>query len=174
MTVYVTLQEKSTRVAAVALFCPCPSIYKSQFPRLHLFVHLITHSDLRLARTMLIFVLLSCLVMATFSVPMIHISRHVSRANRAQRARMQEMYDLARRRHANTCVLARMGNPAIKLGDCPFVHDDYGARAHAKASFLDRYYKDRCDIVEEKVAPGPNVFVLLFFLILIITIMAAR
>jgi len=48
----------------------------------------------------------------------------------------------------NTCSLARMVLPTIKIGKCPATFDDYRhLYSRDSVSFLDSYYKKHCDIV---------------------------
>jgi hypothetical protein len=105
--------------------------------------------------------------MAALSLPVV-ISRHAGGRSRAEKQKMWESYELAKKRHANTCFVTRAVNPGIKLGECPCLQDDY-QRLHARASFLDAYYKDRCDIIVVAEKPCSAIanmmFMFLFFLL---------
>jgi len=59
------------------------------------------------------------------------------------------MYALEERRWVNTCCLARRVNPHIKLGKCPRVENEYKKLFERySVSFLEDYYRRRCDVVE--------------------------
>ena len=54
-------------------------------------------------------------------------------------------------RWINTCSVARLVNPDIKLGRCPLVKNEYKHLYTRDSScFLEDYYKTRCDIVRIK------------------------
>jgi hypothetical protein len=85
--------------------------------------------------------LLFCFLALGTGLPVV-ISRYGGRRRR-QRAEEQ--------RWINTCSVARVVNPDINLGQCPFVKTDY-KHLYTRDSlcFLDDYYKNRCDIVRIK------------------------
>lgn len=85
--------------------------------------------------------LLFCFLALGTGLPVV-ISRY---ADRRRRQRAEE------HRWINTCSVARMVNPDIKLGQCPLVNPDY-KHLYKRDSlcFLDDYYKTRCDIVRIK------------------------
>lgn len=82
---------------------------------------------------------LCCFLAATTGLPIV-ISRYGG--GRTQEHRIEE------RRWINTCSVARLVNPDIKLGQCPFVKNDYKHLYTRDSScFLRDYYKNRCDIL---------------------------
>lgn len=88
------------------------------------------------------------------SIP-VTISRYGGNSGRRRR---QEMYAIEERRWVNTCSVARAVNPNIKMGKCPRVEDEYKkVFKRGSMSFLDDYYRQRCDIVKI-VEMKPNYF----------------
>jgi hypothetical protein len=86
-----------------------------------------------------------CIAALGNSIP-ITISRYGGNSGRRQR---REMYALEERRRSNTCCLARLLNQNIKLGKCPSIENEYKKLFERRSvSFLDDYYRHRCDVVD--------------------------
>lgn len=83
--------------------------------------------------------LLFCFLAAATGLPVV-ISRYGGSNRQAHR--------IEERRWINTCSVARMVNPDIKLGQCPLAKNDYKHLYTRDSScFLEDYYRNRCDIV---------------------------
>jgi len=68
--------------------------------------------------------------------------------NGGSRSRRHKYVLAEKNRRVNTCSLARMVLPTIKIGKCPATFDDYRhLYSRDSMSFLDSYYKKHCDIV---------------------------
>lgn len=66
----------------------------------------------------------------------------------ARRRRRRERYIREEKWRVNTCSVARMVNPDIKLGECPNVINDYKQLyTRDSVSSLKNYYKGNCDIL---------------------------
>jgi hypothetical protein len=90
----------------------------------------------------LLVVCVLCFIALGSSIPIV-ISRYGG-SSRQQR----ERYLMEERQRVNTCCVARMVNPDIKIGECPNIINEY-KQLYARDSvcFLNNYYKHRCDIV---------------------------
>lgn len=99
---------------------------------------------------MLRLLLVLCLFAMGSSLPVV-ISRY-SDTRRRQRYLMEE------RRRINTCSLARMVNPDIKIGQCPNNTNEY--KQLYTVSLLTNYYTRNCDvfIMKEKTSNASNYF----------------
>lgn len=88
--------------------------------------------------------LLFCFLVATTALPVV-----ISRYGGSRRSRQKEQTE--ENRWINTCSVARMVNPDIKLGQCPLAKNDY-KHLYTRDSlcFLEDYYKTRCDIIRIK------------------------
>jgi hypothetical protein len=106
-----------------------------------------------MSRQLLIVCALCCIVFG-HAIPIV-ISRYGGNSGRRRR---QEMYALEERRWVNTCSVARAMNPHINIGKCPGSTDEYKKLFKKESmSFLDDYYRHRCDIVKI-VEMKPNYF----------------
>lgn len=92
-----------------------------------------------------------CLLTLTRALPVV-ISRYGGKSVRRDAYRREEKRRLA------TCHVAMLANPDITIGKCPvFVNEYTKLYERDSTSFLQSYYKNRCDIVkiEKKI---PNCF----------------
>ena len=108
------------------------------------------------------------LVLQGNSLPIV-ISRYGGRSRRCAHAR-QIIQERDRRIRYNTCSLACLTNKHIKIGFCPNNLNEY-KKLYTRDSFsyLEDYYKNRCDIVvEEKKNPLFATFLILLGLFIFI------
>ena len=111
-----------------------------------------------LTQVLVLCLLVVCLLPFGSGLP-IFISRNGgSRRGRRERYIMEEKW------RVNTCSVARLVNPDIKLGECPNVINEY-KQVYARDSFsyLKNYYQGKCDIphIQERYLVGELVGALL-------------
>jgi len=95
---------------------------------------------------MLIALMLLCLLELGICLPIV-----ISRNGGSSRRRRREKYIMEERRRVNTCCVARMVIPDIKLGECPNIINEYKQLyAGDSVCFLKNYYTQTCDIVAIK------------------------
>jgi len=95
-----------------------------------------------LTQVLVLCLLVVCLLPLGNGLPIV-ISRNGGRSRRRR-----ERYILEEKLHINTCSLARLVNPDIKLGECPNIINEYKQLyTRDSMSSLKNYYKGKCDIL---------------------------
>jgi len=122
-----------------------------------------------LTQVLVLCLLVVCLLPLGSGLP-IFISRYGGRSRRRRERR--ERYIMEQKWRVNTCSVARLVNPDIKLGECPCIINDY-KQVYARDSFssLKNYYRGKCDIpnIKERFLLGEyfGVFMGITFLSLL-------
>jgi hypothetical protein len=98
-----------------------------------------------LTQVLVLCLLVVCLLPLGSGLPIV-ISRNGGRSRRRRERR--ERYILEEKWHINTCSLALLVNPDIKLGECPNIINEYKQLyTRDSMSSLKNYYKGKCDIL---------------------------